>query len=148
MAKDRVVIFGEFTSDSKWKLENLPLFKKMAALMVGKRFQMTLEEYRPKRSNDQNNWWRGIFIPLLANHLGWDRDEEESLHYELVKLWAGTHTDEKSGIEFANKRSSKLTTEEFSGLMEWGVRFAAKKWDVVIDLPNEKLTHGIHTETP
>lgn len=137
MARQSVVIYGEFTSAAKWKLENPPLFRKMAEVLVGKRFQMTLEEYRHKRSNDQNDWWRGVFIPAVADHLGWDRHEHDALHYELVKLWAGTRRDDATGIEVPNKRSSKLTTEEFSDLMEWGVRFAAQKWEIVIQLPNE-----------
>lgn len=90
-----------------------------------------------KRSLDQNAWIWGVAYPLLAETLGYDKDEIPDMHYALIARCFGTHVDERLGTELPNKRSSKLTTAEFSEYMEWLVRFAAKEFSCVIPLPDE-----------
>lgn len=89
------------------------------------------------RSLEQNAWVWGVAYLHLADTLGYDRHEIEDLHYGLVAKWGGEHFDKRLGAMVPNKRSSKLTTKEFSDYMEWLVRFAAQECGCVIPLPDE-----------
>lgn len=101
-----------------------------------KRVVVTIREKGTQRSLDQNAWIWGVAYPLLAETFGYDADEIEDLHYGLLEKWAGTHFDHRMRVMVPNKRSSKLTTKEFSDYMEWLVRFGAKS-GVTIPLPDE-----------
>jgi hypothetical protein len=104
---------------------------------AGKVLEISVRQYRKQRSIDQNAWIWGVAYPLIAESIGYDRDEHEELHYWLVRECFGTHHDKRLGADVANVRSSKLTTAEFSEYMEWLVRFSAKKFGVVVPLPSE-----------
>ena len=92
---------------------------------------------KSKRSLDQNAWIWGVAYPILAETLGYDYEERESLHYALVAKCFGTNYDERLKADVPRKRSSKLSTKEFSEYMEWLVRFAAKEFACIIPLPEE-----------
>lgn len=103
----------------------------------GKSVKLTVKELRHTRSLEQNAWHWAVGVPMIAEHLGYERHEHEEVHYWLVATCFGTHRDERINADVPNVRSSKLTTKEFSDLMEWEVRFAAKEWGLVIPLPDE-----------
>jgi hypothetical protein len=84
-----------------------------------------------------NAYWWGVAVPLIAEAMGHDRDEYESVHYALVAACFGTVRDEKTGLDVPKARSSKLDTKQFSELMEWAVRFAADKLGVYVPLPDD-----------
>lgn len=138
--------FRGTVTGGRWKFDNAPVLKRLLASLEGKRIVITLKQDRKRRSLKQQAWWWGVAIPEIAEYLGYDRHEHEALHYELVKLWGGTHTEEKAGIELPNKRSSELTTEEFSDLMEWVVRFASEKWNLYLLMPSD--LHGPKDKKP
>ena len=83
----------------------------------------------------------------MAEGLGWDHHERQALHYELVKLCFGTHTDPITGFEIPNVRSSKLDTAEFSKFMEWIVRWAMDEHKIYIPLPSEVDLDALTTYT-
>jgi hypothetical protein len=105
---------------------------------AGVELEIEIRRRKSQRSLDQNAWIWGVAYPLLAETLGYDRDEVEDLHYALVEKWGGTHWDPRMRSMVPNKRSSKLTTAEFSDYMEWLTRFAAKEFGCVIPLPDER----------
>lgn len=105
--------------------------------LAGKAVDVIVRPHRRRRSDRQNRWWWGIAVPLIAHELGYDRHEHEDVHYALVAKCFGTHVDERLKQEVPNKRSSALSTEDFSTLMEWGVRFAAQDLGIVVPLPGE-----------
>lgn len=138
------IFTGDVSKDGKLHLDNPDVMKRLLKSLAGKRAVVTLKEWRPRRSLKQNAWWHAAIdglIAQIADELGYDPQDHDSLHYELVKIWGGTHKDEVTGIEIANKRSSELTTEEFSDLMEWLARFAAEKWNVLLLLPGDLGDH-------
>jgi hypothetical protein len=101
--------------------------------------RVTIGKKTKQRSLDQNAWIWGVAYPLLAEAIGYEPHEIEELHYGLIAKWGGEHFDKRLGAMVPNKRSSKLTTKEFSDFMEWLVRFGAKECGgVVITLPDEK----------
>ncbi len=103
----------------------------------GKAVDVVVKQHRRRRSEKQSRWWWGVAVPLIAQELGYDKHEHEDVHYALVAKCFGTHRDDKLQQDVPNKRSSSLTTDEFSQLMEWAVRYAATEWGMVVPLPNE-----------
>jgi hypothetical protein len=73
---------------------------------------------------------------MIAEHLGYERNEHDQVHYALVSKCFGVEHDPRLG-EVPHKRSSKLTVQEFSELMEWAVRVSAQEFGVLLPLPSE-----------
>jgi hypothetical protein len=105
--------------------------------LAGQYVEIVARKRRSKRSLDQNAWWWGKCLPLIAEELGYDKHDHDALHYALVAKCFGTHMDPKLNVDVPNARSSQLSTAEFSELMEWVVRWAATEYGIVIPLPNE-----------
>jgi ribosome modulation factor len=105
--------------------------------LSGKRVDVIVRIHRNQRSQKQNKWHWAVAVPLIAQELGYDKHEHEDVHYALVSKCFGTHFDERVKQDVPNKRSSDLTTTEFSDLMEWEVRWAAQELGIVIPLPSE-----------
>ncbi len=104
----------------------------------GQEMRFTLSAPTKQRSLDQNAWIWGIAYPLLADALGYDHHEHEDLHYALMEKCFGSHLDPRLRTLVPNKRSSKLTTKEFSEYMEFLVRFGATTCGgIFIPLPGE-----------
>ena len=100
--------------------------------------EVVVRRRQQQRSLDQNAWIWGVAYPVIAEELGYDKHEHEDLHYALVAKCFGEHFDKRLGAMVPNKRSSKLTTKEFSDYMEWLVRFAATELGgILVPLPNE-----------
>lgn len=107
------------------------------AQMAGQRVH--IEPVKRTRSLHQNAWIWGVAYPQLAEAIGYEPHELDELHYGLVAKWGGEHFDKRLGAMVPNKRSSKLTTKDFSDYMEWLVRFGAKECGgIVIELPDER----------
>ena len=105
--------------------------------LAGKLCDVTIREHKNRRSAKQNAWWWGIAVPLIAHELGYDKHEHDRVHYALVCKCFGTTFDPVLEVERSNIRSSKMTTAQFSELMEWAVRWAATEHGIVVPLPNE-----------
>lgn len=109
----------------------------------GREFTLTVKAKTSKRSNAQNAWHWGVAIPLIADHLGYDRHEHDQLHYDLLSVRFGTKAipplvpGAPPRIE-PQRTSSDLTVQEFSDYMDWLVRYAAQEFGVVIPLPDEE----------
>jgi hypothetical protein len=103
----------------------------------GRFVEVIVRKQRTKRSLAQNAWHWAIAVPLIAEALGYDKHEHDQVHYALVAKCFGTTANAKTGLDVPKARSSHLTTEQFSELMEWEVRFAAEFLDVLVPLPNE-----------
>jgi hypothetical protein len=110
---------------------------------TGREFTLTVKAKTSKRSLAQNAWHWGVALPLIAEHLGYDRHEHDQLHYDLLAVRFGTKAippllpGAPPRIE-PQRTSSELTTQEFSDYMDWLVRYAAQEFGVVIPLPDEE----------
>lgn len=108
----------------------------------GKEFVITVKAKESKRSIAQNRWLWGQALPLIAEHLGYDRHEHDRLHYDLLAVRFGTEAIAPllpgAPPRIAPKRtSSRLTVAEFSDYMDWLCRYAATEFGVVLPLPDE-----------
>lgn len=133
------IFHGDVTADVKLILDaaEAELRRGYLRKLAGQRVQIVVRKFRKNRSDRQNRWWWGIAVPLIAQELGYDKHEHEDVHYALVAKCFGVHFDDRLKQEVPNKRSSSLTTAEFSELMEWAVRVAAIEWGIQLPLPNE-----------
>ena len=117
-------------------IDDMPRYRAALRSFAGKRLEFVLRPPKSKRSTEANAWHWGIAVPMIAEAMGYDRHEHEQVHYALVSKCFGVRRDPKLG-EVPNKRSSGLTVQEFSELMEWEVRFAAEFCGIAIPLPSE-----------
>lgn len=96
--------------------------------------EIVIKPYKSKRSLDQNAYWWAVPVAILAEHCGY---EPEQMHYALLGEWRG-YMEGIGGQKIPNcASSSKLTTAEFTQLIEWVQRWAATEMDVQIPSPNE-----------
>ena len=131
-----VPVFGGVVKDGKVRLEERSRFLAYLKAFEGMPIQISIKRRQSQRSLDQNAWAWGVAYPILAAAWGYDADEHEDLHYGLVAKCFGEHFDKRMGAMVPNKRSSRLSTTEFSEYMEWLVRYAAKA-GVSVPLPGE-----------
>lgn len=104
--------------------------------LEGSDVDVIVRRHTRRRTADQNRYWWGVAVPLIAQELGYDKHEHEAVHYALVSKCFGVTQDKTLG-ELPKVRSSHLTTAQFSELMEWAVRWAATELGMQLPLPNE-----------
>lgn len=108
-------------------LHNLPL---------GQAWELSLAEYRPKRSNQQNRYLFGVVYPTIMHHLeGWN---VEDVHEFMLGSWSGWEIIEGFGAKRRKpiRRSSRLTTVEFQDYVAHIQQFMSER-GVYIPDPNE-----------
>lgn len=100
----------------------------------GKTVNVEIARHREQRSLDQNAYWHAVPVDLLAERCGYTHDQ---MHYALLGEWGG-YIDGPSGQPVPRiASSSKLTTEEFSKLIEWVLTWGPSEMGVVIPAPSE-----------
>ena len=104
---------------------------------LGKPVEVVIRAKRSKRSLDQNAAWWGLIVSAIAEEVGYDRSEYDECHYALVARFFGTHTDKITGATVPNARSSKLSTKEFSELIDGTVKWAAQELGIVVPMPDD-----------
>ena len=99
---------------------------------------VTIRQHKAQRSSAQNRYWHGVVIPLIADELGWSREDRPHLHYWLLTVFGGTHHDEKTGLDIPNIQHSRaLNTKQFAELVDWVLRYAMTEWGIHLPAPNE-----------
>lgn len=138
MSQPTPMFHGVVTAAGVLKLEASQLFSAYVTRLKNQPITLVLKKRESQRSLDQNAYIWGVAYPILAEALGYGHHEHEDLHYALVAKCFGEHFDKRVGAMVPNKRSSKLTTKEFSDYMEWLVRFAAQELGgILVPLPGE-----------
>jgi hypothetical protein len=129
---------GSVDQHGKMTLDKPIEFKAHMTTLADSPVTVVVKRRASQRSLDQNAWIWGVAYPEIAEALGYDSHEINDLHYALVAKCFGEHFDKRVGAMVPNKRSSHLTTREFSDYMEWLVRFAAMECGgIVVPLPGE-----------
>lgn len=106
------------------KFDHPAEFERFKRTLAGKRFVLSLEPRKLKRTLDQNAGWWGVIIPAIAEHCGYEDYEHDNLHYSLLHKCFGETT--KGGVTSPNKvSSSNLSVEEFTHLIDWAYRVFA-----------------------
>lgn len=105
----------------------------------GKEVRVDVCEYRRRRSQDQNSALWGVAYKTLSDATGHDADD---LHTFFLGEWGGWETIDVLGQKrrVPIRRSSKLTTVEFSDFYAFIQRRAAETAGVYI--PDPDPLHG------
>ena len=101
----------------------------------GKRVEIIIRKLTKKRSLQQNKlWW--LYVNILANELGYDKDEM----HDILKMQINPKekVNEKTGLVMIYGGSTKdLKVSEFMELIERLVRWSAENLNISLPMPNE-----------
>ncbi len=132
------IFYGIVTTTDGVKLDQERAYQQFAKRkFLGKAIEVTIRAKRSKRSLDQNALWWSLIVPAIADEVGYDRSEHDECHYALVARFFGTHVDKISGATIANARSSKLSTKQFTELIDGTVKWAAQELGLVLPMPDD-----------
>jgi hypothetical protein len=98
------------------------------AKLEGKRVNVTIEQWRARRSDEQNRYLHGVVFKALSDHLGYEVEEVKELCKAMFLM------QEKDGRQFPRPTSS-LNTAEMVAFIERIQRWAAQEFGVVIPDP-------------
>src|ERR1039458_7616319 len=107
-------LFDGTIRDSKLFLDKGEKFKQYLSGLNGKRVQVTVEKIKHKRSNNQNQYYWGVVVKLIAQHTGHDPEQiHELLKQQFSPRW---HFIEvmigNPGIPTSTTQLHTLTSEE------------------------------------
>lgn len=110
------------------------------ALPQDKAFRVTFEEYKPHRSLSQNALLWSLYSQIIAKGgeamQGWDKDDLHTFFLGNFHGWDKAKLFGETRLRPLG-RSSNLSKQQFSDLVDSIVRFMAER-GVVLDLPNER----------
>ncbi len=112
-------------------------FRRYLKSLDGKRVEVNVSKVRRKRTPDQNAWYWGVAVKMIAEETGHEPDEiHDALKHEFCpKVIIGNLV--------AVKSTTKLDTIEFGdNMMEKVVRWAAENLHMVIPMPPPKDSAG------
>ena len=102
--------------------------KKFIESLEGKRVTVAIEQWRDRRSLDQNSYFHGPVCKILGDHLGYYPEEMKEIYREQFLR------TEKNGRSFLRSTAS-LNTKEFSEFVSRCIEWAAQEFGVVIPDP-------------
>lgn len=99
----------------------------------GKILKTTFAEVRKNRSQEQNSYYWGVVISMIAQHTGYYTNEEkEDIHNELKRIILP-----RNGRLGIPKSTSNMNTIEFSDFIEKVRIWATQVLNLYIPNPNE-----------
>lgn len=132
------IFLGTISAEGKLLLDKSEQFKHyLHTFPTGKRVEVTVSKVRRKRTPDQNAWYWGVAVKMIAEETGHEPDEiHDALKHEFCpKVLIGNLV--------AVKSTKKLDTVEFGdNMMEKVVRWAAENLHMVIPMPPPKDSAG------
>lgn len=113
-------IFRGAIQKGKILLEMPKRFRELCCRLEGSQVEVVLRKHKRNRSNQQNRYYWGVVIHLLAEHCGY---EQEEMHDALKQKFLRIHDD----TELPTVRSTaSLNTAEFTEYIEQARRLAAE----------------------
>jgi hypothetical protein len=135
MAEAVVPVFvGEVDRGGRLRLGDRKTFDKWVAGLAGKVVEVVVRRQRRRRSTQQNRYYFGVVVKMLANEIGYTRQQ---MHDALVMHFLCIPGDPLLGIPPTLRRSSKLTTMEFEEYLRNIRVWAAETFSLSIPEPNE-----------
>jgi hypothetical protein len=114
------------------------LYDALDRLDSSKKWRVTIEPYKSKRTLEQNNFLHAVPLKILCDHTGYDVDDMK--HWLCGKAF-GWEEYEMMGEKRKKPRltTSQLNTEQFAWFIEWVIQWAAQELGLQIPLPNEEM---------
>ena len=106
---------------------------------TGTHIEIKITKYRNKRTNEQNRYYWGVVIPILADHFG--HDNSEDMHEDL-KLKFNPIKSKIEAEKIIGGTTTKLSTVDFysaeDSYIERICRWAAMEYSVYVPPPQKK----------
>lgn len=116
--------------NGKLTLRRLSLWNTNLQNFEGKEVEVCIKKWRDKRTNQQNKYYWGAIIPLLAENFGY---ENEEMHEALkFKFLSKGHTTLPTVIS-----TTKLDTADFFEYIEKIKRWATIEYQIVLPEPED-----------
>lgn len=107
------------------------------------RVEVIVKKYRKQRSNDQNEYYWGVIVDILADHWGYTKDEA----HEAIKLkFLVVKRPGKPDTIGSTRKMNTVQAENFyANIRMW----AAQDYSIIIPLPNETEAEieGVENQT-
>lgn len=107
----------------------------------GKRVRIKLAEYRKRRSTRQNNYYKGVVVPMFRDYINsFGNSVDKNFADRLIKLGIGYFDEVKmpdGTVEYNTRSSADLDTIQFNDFVEKTIAWIAQEWSFEIPLPNE-----------
>lgn len=117
----------------KLRLSDEVRFRKSLQTLRNANVEVTVRRRRAQRSHQQNAYYWGVVVALLAEHLGYQADEmHEALKFKFLR----TEAEEVQGLPRV-KSSASLSTVEFNTYVENVVTWASAEFGLDIPDPNQ-----------
>ena len=108
----------------------------------GQKLELVVRKWKEKRTEDQNRYYWGVVIPILADHFG--HDTPEAMHEDLKREFNPVQSRIDPGKTVGGTTTTLSTVDFFSAddsYIERIVRWAATEHSVFIP-PPEKIEGG------
>ena len=122
--------FKAKVSNGKLVLPSTKLFRENLKNFEGKEVDLIIQRHRKTRTNQQNRYYWGAIIPILAEHFGYEDDE---LHQALKWIFLR----KKFGPLPTVISTTKLNTAQFTDYIDRIKRWASVNHNVVLPDPEE-----------
>lgn len=116
----------------KLRLDNKDAFTSWMQTLEGRRVELVIQRERHVRSDNQNRYYRGVVLQLIADHTGHTTDEV----HEAMRLQFLLRPSDR-GLPTTVASTTDLTTAEFSQYVENVKRWAATDLGVYCPDPGE-----------
>lgn len=132
----QLIFYGEL-KDGEFKMNNRDRFLKYVGKMANKdktkpvRIKMTVEKVRKTRSDQQNKYYWGVVVALIADELGYNPWERQDVHNALKEAVRGKMGDERLKVPIS---TSTMNTGEFTEYIDDCRRWASMQ--LGIDIPD------------
>lgn len=114
-------------------LDNRSRFQNFVKGFEGKKVEIILRKRKKQRSDQQNRYYFGVCVKILADHFGYTVEEmHEALKWKFLKV----QSDPDHPIETV-KSTASLSTVEFMELIAQIQIWAATEFSIVIPDPRE-----------
>lgn len=100
----------------------------------GTSWEINFKRLCPQRSTNQNRWYRGVILPMVAAAIG---DDEDPVHEALIEKFSAYRVrgkDKRFGLKI-KKRTRNMDTAEFTEYVEKVRQWAASFLGIQIPDP-------------
>lgn len=121
--------------NGKAQFLNLPIFKKDLQQYEGQDAFLIIKPYKDNRSDNQNRYYWGVVIKLLADELGYLPEE---MHEVLKQKFLVSRIVKVGNTEYSiPDSSSTLNTTEFEDYLSQIRTWASQELELLIPQPND-----------
>lgn len=139
--KQPIPIFGGSIVDGQLKIsmaERTAIKRWCATFKTGQQVDITIKKHRKDRTSDQNRYYWGVVIPILADYFG--HDNAEDMHSDLKEKFNPVESKIQPG-KMIGGTTTKMSTVEFmaadDSYVERIARWAATEYQLFIPPPKK-----------